>query len=346
MIASVYAAAIGFVFGRFLTSVFVFSDTLALIVTVIVIMTITIMIITTAVIIPIITNNVFKNLSVALEMTIGDFSGSSSPVINNNTILSCNTGIDTQNPYNAKIRDNIFFGNTTAVKRLGNLSGLVEYNNFFDNETDFVGYPSSYGSILIQNDNGDDCDIAFNIFSDPMLVPDDYHLAQDSPCIEAGTEDGAPDSDIDGDSRPQRSKIDIGADEFYTQELFANAGPDQVICNQICDGVVLDGRKSYSLNTEIVSYDWELNHRENTAYDQTASGETATLLSLEIGIYDVELMVTDSNESAATDSMVLTIKDACNACSMMKGDFDDDGDVDGDDLKIFSEYFGTLPLTP
>ena len=40
MIASVYAAAIGFVFGRLLTSVFVFSDNLAIIITVIVVLTI------------------------------------------------------------------------------------------------------------------------------------------------------------------------------------------------------------------------------------------------------------------------------------------------------------------
>ena len=40
MIASVYAAAIGFVFGRLLTSLFVFSDNLAIIITVIVVLTI------------------------------------------------------------------------------------------------------------------------------------------------------------------------------------------------------------------------------------------------------------------------------------------------------------------
>ena len=40
MIASVYAAAIGFVFGRLLTSVFVFSDTLLLVVTIIVVLSI------------------------------------------------------------------------------------------------------------------------------------------------------------------------------------------------------------------------------------------------------------------------------------------------------------------
>ena len=295
---------------------------------------------------PIITNNVFKNLSTAVEMTIGDGPGSSYPVINNNTILFCDTGIDTQNPYDTKIRNNIFFGNTTAVKRSGDLSGLVEYNSFFNNETDFVGYPPSYGSIMIQNNNGDDCDIAFNIFSDPMLVPGDHHLTQDSPCIEAGTEGGAPAFDIDGDSRPQRDYIDIGADEFFVVYLFANSGPNILICNDICNGAVLDGRKSYSLNSEIVSYDWELIHRENSSFNTTATGPTPTILGLELGVYDVTLTVTDDNGVTDTDKMELTVLSTCNGCSILKGDLDSDGDVDANDLEIFSEYFGTVPLTP
>jgi len=170
---------------------------------------------------PLITNNIFKNLSVALKMTISDYHTDSFPVITNNNFLFCDTGIDILNPYDAKIRNNIFFKNSTAIKRSGDLSGLVEYNNFFDNESDFVGYPSTYGSILIKNNNGTDCDIAFNIFSDPMLASDEYHLTQDSPCIEAATSTDAPYSDIDGESRPQGNEYDIGVDEFEFTNLIA-----------------------------------------------------------------------------------------------------------------------------
>jgi len=58
-----------------------------------------------------------------------------------------------------------------------------------------------------------------NIKADPKFVGsgDYYHLTEESPCINRGTPVRAPEKDIDGDTRPQGSRIDIGADE-YTKE--------------------------------------------------------------------------------------------------------------------------------
>jgi len=54
-----------------------------------------------------------------------------------------------------------------------------------------------------------------NIDADPLFVGGgDYHLTEESPCIDAGTSKGAPDTDIDGDSRPQGAGYDIGSDEY------------------------------------------------------------------------------------------------------------------------------------
>jgi opacity protein-like surface antigen len=60
---------------------------------------------------------------------------------------------------------------------------------------------------------------AGNMNADPLFVGagNYYHLTKESPCINAGTSTGAPETDIDGDSRPQGRRIDIGADE-YTKE--------------------------------------------------------------------------------------------------------------------------------
>ena len=52
-----------------------------------------------------------------------------------------------------------------------------------------------------------------NIDTDP-LFDGNYHLTADSPCIDVGTSEGAPDHDIDGDPRPLGAGFDMGSDEF------------------------------------------------------------------------------------------------------------------------------------
>ena len=58
-----------------------------------------------------------------------------------------------------------------------------------------------------------------NINADPQLLeqfdPKAYHILNpESPCIDAGTDVGAPPDDIDGDARPQGAGYDMGADEY------------------------------------------------------------------------------------------------------------------------------------
>ncbi len=57
-------------------------------------------------------------------------------------------------------------------------------------------------------------DPRFMDVSDPSPVNWDLHLQSSSPCIDTGTSKGAPNHDIDGDSRPQGAGYDMGADEY------------------------------------------------------------------------------------------------------------------------------------
>ena len=56
-----------------------------------------------------------------------------------------------------------------------------------------------------------------NIDADPLWVDpskNDFHLTSASPAIDAGTNEGAPTVDFDGDARPQGAATDIGVDEY------------------------------------------------------------------------------------------------------------------------------------
>jgi hypothetical protein len=133
--------------------------------------------------------NTFENLSgTAFLMSIGDYAGGGAPTFINNTIINCGVGVDSQVPWDALVQNNIFHSSTNAVRTSGVLSRAISYNCFYENMTNFTGYPSSYGSFIIPNRNGSLCDLSFNLGQDPLfLATNDFHLQTNSPCIDAGT---------------------------------------------------------------------------------------------------------------------------------------------------------------
>ena len=59
-----------------------------------------------------------------------------------------------------------------------------------------------------------------SVVGDPMFVDPgggDFHLADGSPAIDAGSSQDAPATDFEGDPRPQGAAVDIGADEYRVQ---------------------------------------------------------------------------------------------------------------------------------
>ena len=132
----------------------------------------------------------------------GIFISGGAPQIRNNIIASNNSfGIFNHEANNATIEYNDVWGHPD-----GNYDG-----NYGGSSEDLTG---KYG----------------NISSDPMFVDaatGDYHLQASSPCIDAGTNEGALDSDFEGDHRPydvpdvdnngDLPEFDIGADEYLLE---------------------------------------------------------------------------------------------------------------------------------
>jgi hypothetical protein len=92
------------------------------------------------------------------------------------------------------ITNSIIFGNGWSVAAEGNAVAQVAYSDVED------GWPGE-GNLGINPR-----------FVDP--AGGDYHLQAWSPCIDAGTADGAPDHDLDGVARPQNAGYDMGVYEF------------------------------------------------------------------------------------------------------------------------------------
>jgi len=68
------------------------------------------------------------------------------------------------------------------------------------------GLPAGIGLVNCTNANGDPCDAYFNLFLDPLL--DGFYLTEDSPCIDAGDPNSAPD--------PDGSITDMGAHYYLS----------------------------------------------------------------------------------------------------------------------------------
>jgi hypothetical protein len=92
------------------------------------------------------------------------------------------------NPYDVTVWNSIITGCGIGVQRSGSLSSQVGYNCFFNNQTNFVGYPvPPFGQVVMWNNNGTPCDIAYNILQNPMFVDTtNYYLSSASPCVDGG----------------------------------------------------------------------------------------------------------------------------------------------------------------
>ncbi len=189
---------------------------------------------------PYIANNVIWNNSGrgAINLTLPT---GNSPMVINNTIFG-NSGagikIDIRVDQSAVIvANNISIGNTTGIQvDFGSVDSLptLIYNDVFNNSVNYSGMSDITGT------NG-------NVSVDPVFM-DEFHLAGNSPLVDAGSPTIFPSSDFDGDSRPLDGDVDgtaiseIGADEIINAIPRCNGVMATIYVN--AQGIIVGGPKN------------------------------------------------------------------------------------------------------
>ena len=139
-----------------------------------------------------------------------------------------------------------------------------------------------------------------NISDNPSFVNSaagNYHLRADSPCIDAGTDSGAPATDIEGNPRPLGAAYDMGAYEYKFDFT-----PPQARCKDIT--VQLDSSGNASITA---------NQIDNGSSDDQGIASLAvspnTFTCANIGPNTVTLTVTDTSHNVSTCTATVTVED-------------------------------------
>ena len=115
--------------------------------------------------------------------------------------------------------DGIVFKRSAAQVYFAN--NIVAANGGYALVCEGSAYPQTAANDLWLNAGGDYSVCtpgSSDIHADPLLrapAAGDFRLWFGSPCVDAGTGDGAPETDIEGIARPQGAGIDIGAHELW-----------------------------------------------------------------------------------------------------------------------------------
>ena len=229
---------------------------------------------------PKIERNLFFSNTAAWDGGAIEIMESSSPKILNNTIVNNHAinkggGFDMFDQCSPHIKNNILWGNIadTAGNQVYIYTDDCEAEFYY---SDIEGGEDDFGGEIIQ--------IVYeeNINENPKFIDedmDDYHLEDDSPCIDAGDPEMFD---------PDGSRIDIGA--FYYQDVFIPIADFTADHTSIIEG---DPVHFIDLSTYAESWEWVF---EGGTPD-TSSSQNPVVVYENYGIYDVQLIVSNSDGS-------------------------------------------------
>ena len=151
------------------------------------------------------------------------------------------------NSFNPEMINCTITGNKVAV--ISNPYSTVKFKNcvFYGNESFGIEGNVEISYSLIEGGYWGEG----NIDADPLFVDasrGDYHLQANSPCIDSGTDIGAPPSDIEGMPRPKGIWYDMGVYEAYLPVTLIPYTPDPTTeHNPTLEWWDVDGASTYTL---------------------------------------------------------------------------------------------------
>ena len=176
---------------------------------------------------PLIVNNLILNNSTGNDggnISLYYVSSSNLKIVNNTISDNERDGISIVHCNFSNISNNIVVNNTgVGIWATGYYGQGISHNDIWNNTGgNFFGCPAGVGDTTWgTNVNETPCDSFHNIIRDPMFVnPDtDYHLQENSPCMNAGDKyiSGLPDFDFDFKPRIRGCRVDMGVYEYDYQ---------------------------------------------------------------------------------------------------------------------------------
>jgi len=184
----------------------------------------------------------------------------------------------------------------------------IAFNNVWNN------LPGNYYTIdpdtydIISDDSTDRTGLDGNISENP-LFSDNFHIAADSPCHDAGDPNYIPypwQRDIDGEYAVMGTRVDIGADEVTgNSRPVADAGDDQFF-DAIVANVTLDGTGSFDFDNDALSYQWQQTDGSNVTILNPNTPEPSFTPLVE-DVYYFELTVFDGSFYSQPDSVMIVV---------------------------------------